>query len=66
MRDAASVSRALKGRKSGNGYLVRCPAHADALPSLLISDRDDGAGIRVNCFAGWTSATFSTRSASAA
>ena len=52
MRDAASVSRALKGRKSGNGYLVRCPAHADALPSLLISDRDDGAGIRVNCFAG--------------
>jgi hypothetical protein len=52
MGDAASVSRALKGRKSGNGYLVRCPAHADASPSLLISDRDDGAGIRVNCFAG--------------
>jgi hypothetical protein len=52
MGDAASVSRALKGRKSGNGYLIRCPAHADASPSLIISDRADGAGIRVNCFAG--------------
>jgi putative DNA primase/helicase len=52
MADAASISRALKGRKSGNGYLVRCPAHADARPSLLISDRDDGGGLRVNCLAG--------------
>jgi putative DNA primase/helicase len=52
MADAASISRALKGRKSGNGYLCRCPAHADARPSLLVSDRADGGGLRVNCLAG--------------
>jgi len=52
MSPAASIARALKGHKSGNGYLCRCPAHADARPSLLISERDDGAGLRVNCLAG--------------
>jgi hypothetical protein len=57
MADAATISRALEGRKSGNGYLCRCPVpthgkgSGDRHPSLLISDRDDG-GIRANCLAG--------------
>jgi putative DNA primase/helicase len=57
MADAASISRALKGTKTGDYYLVRCPVSThgkgkgDRRPSLLISDRDDG-GIRANCLAG--------------
>jgi hypothetical protein len=51
MADSAAIARALRGRKSGSGYLCRCPAHADARPSLLISDRDDG-GVLIHCFAG--------------
>ncbi|MGC1861906.1 MAG: toprim domain-containing protein [Methylocystis sp.] len=57
MADASSISRAFKGTKTGNAYLVRCPVathgkgKGDRNPSLLISDRDDG-GIRANCLAG--------------
>jgi putative DNA primase/helicase len=49
---ASEIAKALGGRKSSNGYVCRCPAHTDTRPSLLISDRADGGGIRVNCLAG--------------
>jgi putative DNA primase/helicase len=38
MGDAERLARALGGRKSGNQWLARCPAHEDAKPSLLIFD----------------------------
>ncbi len=56
MGDAASVSRALKGTKTGDGYLVRCPVathgkgKGDRHPSLSIADGDHG--LLVRCHAG--------------
>ena len=41
---------ALDGRWSGQSALCRCPAHADATPSLSLRQGD--AGILVHCFAG--------------
>lgn len=34
-----------------NGYLARCPAHEDRLPSLSISQAGDGR-LLIHCFAG--------------
>ncbi len=48
MADAASISRALKGTKTGDGFLVRCPVpthgkgKGDRHPSLSLRDGDDG------------------------
>ena len=39
-----------KVRKSGKGYMARCPAHADRGPSLSITEGDDR--ILMHCFAG--------------
>jgi hypothetical protein len=50
MSTAASIARALKGRKSGAGYVARCPAHDDRTPSLSL--RDGPNGLLVHCFAG--------------
>lgn len=50
MSEAASIARALHGRRSGSRYLCRCPAHEDRDPSLSIWDGDDA--IVVKCFAG--------------
>lgn len=38
-------------RKEGNGWMAKCPAHADDKPSLYISIGDDSR-ILINCFAG--------------
>jgi putative DNA primase/helicase len=38
-------------RRSGEGYLARCPAHDDHSPSLSISEGDDGR-ILLHCWAG--------------
>lgn len=38
-------------RKSGRGYMARCPAHEDRSPSLAITPCDDGR-ILIHCFAG--------------
>ena len=46
------IARALDGRKSGNGYIARCPAHADRSPSLSIRDAD--GRVLVHCFGGCT------------
>ena len=51
MIDAKTISDALGGKKSGSGFLSRCPAHADSSPSLRISDGDNGFPV-VKCHAG--------------
>src|SRR5262245_32817414 len=53
MSRAARIAEALAGRAvkaHGGNYLVRCPAHEDASPSLSLRDTD--RGLQVHCFAG--------------
>jgi hypothetical protein len=52
MNTARRIAEALTAKpiKSRGGYLVPCPAHADANPSLSL--RDGERGILVHCFAG--------------
>ena len=38
---AETIAKALGGRKAGGGWVARCPAHDDRVPSLSISDADD-------------------------
>ncbi len=47
---AEIIARALGGRKVGQGWTARCPAHDDRVPSLSI--RDDGGKVLVRCHAG--------------
>jgi putative DNA primase/helicase len=51
MIDAQTISEALGGKRSGSGFLSRCPAHDDRDPSLRISDGDNGKPV-VKCHAG--------------
>jgi hypothetical protein len=54
MSSAARIAEALAGRKvaqRGGNYLVPCPAHRDATPSLSVKDGDRST-ILVHCFAG--------------
>jgi putative DNA primase/helicase len=53
MRDTIgrSIAKALGGRKVGCGWMARCPAHHDRMPSLSICDADDGK-VMVHCHAG--------------
>lgn len=48
---AETIAKALGGRKAGNGWTARCPAHDDRVPSLSISDAGDGK-LLVRCHAG--------------
>jgi putative DNA primase/helicase len=49
--NAETIARALGGRRAGNGWTARCPAHNDHKPSLSI--RDAGGGkLLVRCHAG--------------
>lgn len=48
---AESIAKALGGRKAGNGWSARCPAHNDHTPSLSLRDSDDGK-VLVRCHAG--------------
>ena len=48
--DAESLGRALKGRRNGSGWLVRCPVHDDRSPSLSLSDHD--GRLLAHCHAG--------------
>jgi len=43
-------------RKSGRGWVARCPAHEDRSPSLSICDGDDGRVLLLHCFAGCSAA----------
>ena len=47
---AEEIARALRGRRSGRGYVARCPEHDDRLPSLTITERD--GRVLVHCHAG--------------
>ncbi|MEJ5370248.1 MAG: CHC2 zinc finger domain-containing protein [Bryobacteraceae bacterium] len=47
---AADLARALGGRRSGDGWMARCPAHDDRNPSLSVNER--GGRVLVHCFAG--------------
>ena len=48
---AETIAKALGGRKVGDGWMARCPAHEDRHPSLSIHDADDGK-VLVCCHAG--------------
>ena len=47
---AETIARALGGRKVGQGWTARCPAHEDREPSLSIRDAD--GKVLVRCHAG--------------
>jgi putative DNA primase/helicase len=55
--NAQQIGIALKGRRNGNGWLVRCPCpnhgsgRGDRNPSLSVSDGDEGR-LLLRCFAG--------------
>src|SRR5579872_2504814 len=51
MKIEALLSRLERVRKSRTGWTARCPAHADATPSLSVTLGDDGR-ILLKCFAG--------------
>jgi putative DNA primase/helicase len=53
MRDTSgySIAKVLDGRKVGDSWMARCPAHDDRKPSLSIRDADDGK-ILFHCHAG--------------
>src|SRR5258708_5215599 len=51
MSAAAEIAKHLHGHKSGDGYMVCCPAHDDRTPSLSVRDGSDGR-ILVRCHAG--------------
>ena len=47
---AAQIARELGGKRSGAGYIAKCPAHDDNNPSLSL--RDSGGQLLVHCQAG--------------
>ena len=47
---AAQIARELGGKRSGAGYVAKCPAHDDFNPSLSL--RDSGGQLLVHCHAG--------------
>jgi 5S rRNA maturation endonuclease (ribonuclease M5) len=47
---AANLAAALHGRRSGRGYVARCPAHNDSTPSLSITEQN--GKILLHCHAG--------------
>lgn len=48
--NAETIAEALKGKKSGKGWLCKCPAHEDKTPSLWVYD--GRSTIVVKCHAG--------------
>ena len=51
MIPAREIVHALGGRRSGKGWLAKCPAHKDKHPSLSIDEGSDGKAL-VKCRAG--------------
>lgn len=49
--DAQTIAETLGGKRSGKGWIARCPAHDDKHPSLSIIEVDDGK-VLINCHAG--------------
>ena len=52
VHDAATLAKALHGKKSGSGWVACCPAHDDRNPSLSISCK--GGTVVWHCHAGCT------------
>jgi putative DNA primase/helicase len=50
-KTAETVARALGGKRQGDGWTARCPAHDDRAPSLSIGAADNGK-LLVHCHAG--------------
>jgi hypothetical protein len=48
---AETLADALGGRRSGDGWIARCPAHNDRHPSLSINEGTDGR-VLLHCHAG--------------
>ena len=48
---ASEIARTMGGRKTGGGYVMRCPVHSDREPSLSVT-QGDGGRLLVHCFAG--------------
>ena len=59
MIDAQFISKSLRGRKSGSGFVARCPAHDDRNASLSICDGRDGK-VLVKCHTGCSQASVIT------
>ena len=53
--NAEEISRALGGRRSGKGWVAKCPAHQDKRPSLAIDEGSNGK-VLVVCRAGCSQA----------
>ena len=51
MSAAAELAAVLKARRTGRGWVARCPAHDDRGPSLSIGEGADGR-LLLKCFAG--------------
>ena len=51
---AVEITECLHARRSGAGWIARCPAHEDRSPSLSIGEGRDGR-ILLHCFGGCTS-----------
>jgi len=51
MTAAADIDAALGGRRSGAGWVAKCPSHDDRRPSLSIAE-GKGGRVLVRCFAG--------------
>ncbi|NQU26014.1 MAG: hypothetical protein HQ567_32405 [Candidatus Nealsonbacteria bacterium] len=47
------LSRIPDAKRSGKGFVARCPAHDDRRPSLSINEGDDGRAL-LHCHAGCT------------
>src|SRR4051812_15717859 len=52
MSTAEEIAGALKGKKSGKGWVCLCPAHNDKSPSLSVTD--EGKRVLLHCHAGCT------------
>ena len=50
MASLPEIAATLKARRSGSGWIARCPAHNDRSPSLRITERN--GRILVHCHAG--------------
>jgi len=48
---AREIAEALNARKTGRGWLARCPAHDDKRPSLSIGESNSGK-LLIHCFGG--------------
>ena len=48
--NAADIARALGGKRSGNQWKCRCPAHADSDPSMIVFDGRHS--VQVRCYSG--------------